>query len=70
MLKVYKHLKMRTGGRAEIENVPKWPIFYIFNFSSAIRGHFSNVSTLVHNVKNEMFIFLKDGRVIKLKAKM
>ncbi len=37
--------KARPGGRAKIENVT-WCIIYIFNFSSAIRGHFSNVSTL------------------------
>ena len=35
----------RTGGRGENENFT-WCIIYIFNFSSATRGHFSNVRTL------------------------
>ena len=37
--------KVRPGVRAEIENAT-WCIIYIFNFSSAISGHFSDVSTL------------------------
>ena len=37
--------KACPGGQAEIKNVT-WCRIYIFNFSSAIRGHFSNVSSL------------------------
>ncbi len=35
------------GGRAEIENIKNRPFCDIFNFSSATRGHFSNVDTLL-----------------------
>ncbi len=35
------------GGWAEIKDVT-WCIIYLFNFSSARRGHFSNVSTLFY----------------------
>ena len=45
--KKYSHLKMTSGGKAENENVQNPVYFDIFNFSSATRGHFSNVNTLL-----------------------
>ena len=49
--------KVPSSGRAEIENV-KITSGSIFNFSSATRGHFSNVSAIYRRfVKKSMFRF-------------
>ena len=65
--------KPHPGGIAEIKNIT-WCIIYIFNFSSAIRGHFSNVSTLFTSMdplsKKTPLRFLKDGLVIKILSNM
>ena len=39
--------KPPSGGKAEIENVTEKELFHVFNFSSATRGRFSNVDTLL-----------------------
>ena len=39
-------IQRHIGGLAEIENVKKNSDLWIFNFSSSMRGHFSNVTPL------------------------
>ena len=66
------NVSLICGGRAEIENTV-WYDFHIFNFSTATRDHFSNVSTLFTSMnllsKKGAFRFFKDRILIEISIK-
>ncbi len=57
--------KVTSNGRTEIQNINTFAISAILNFSSATKGHFSNVNILLTSLatlaKKVSYIFVKDG---------
>ncbi len=72
MPKVCLHWEMTSGGRAEIQNGLIFKVLVVWIFSSATRGHFSNVNIYLyfgmfgHLAKKASYRFLKDGLAAEL----